>query len=127
MASQIERRPAFHTQSGYCRSHFFVPETRRLFLEAFRAHFQAEEQAEMLRKCLCHRPEFGVHEAFQTCDRDGNGYLTRSELTRVVASYGHFMSDKDLQMLMQRFDKNKNGKITYAEFTEEMIPKCPYK
>lgn len=54
----------------------------------------------MLRKRLCHMPEFGVHEAFQSCDRDGNGYLTRDELTRTVAAFGHFMSDKDLQLLM---------------------------
>ena len=81
----------------------------------------------MLRKRLCGRAEFGVHEAFQSCDRDGNGYLTRDELTRTVAAFGHFMSDKELQLLMQRFDKNHNGRITYQEFTEEMIPKIPYK
>ena len=39
VACQIERRPAYHTERGYNRMQFFAPETRQIYLEAFRAHF----------------------------------------------------------------------------------------
>jgi len=28
-------------------------------------------------------------------------------------------------MLIQRFDRNNDGRVSYAEFMEEMIVKCP--
>ena len=77
VASNMERRPAYHIQRGYCRSHFFSRETRDLFLASFRTHFSCEESAELLRQRLGRRPQFNVHDAFQAIDKDGNGYLTR--------------------------------------------------
>lgn len=127
VASAMARRPAYHIQHGYCRTHFFMIETRNMFLSTLRTHFTVEEQAEMLRKRLSRRPNFNIHEAFQAIDRDSNGYLTRTEMRRILGDNGVYVSERDLCMLVGRFDRNNDGRISYAEFMEEMVSKCPNK
>jgi len=125
--SALLRRPAIHINQGYCRTHFFTVETRNMFLSTFRSHFTVEEQAEMLRKRLGRRPNFNVHEAFLAIDRDSNGYITRTELRNILAENRVYPSERDLMILMQRFDRNGDGRVSYAEFMEEMITKIPAK
>ena len=81
----------------------------------------------MLRKRLGRRPNFNVHEAFLAIDRDSNGYITRTELRNILAENRVYPSERDLLMLMQRFDRNGDSRVSYAEFMEEMITKCPSK
>ena len=85
VSSALERRPAYHIQRGYCRTHFFTRETRDKFMATLRTHFTVEENAEHLRQRLGRRPNFNVHDAFQAIDKDNNGYLTRTELNRMLA------------------------------------------
>ena len=85
------------------------------------------EAAELLRKRLSRRPNFSVHDAFQTVDKDGNGYLTRNEFGRILAESGIYASSEELMQLLDRYDRNKDGRISYSEFMEEMLPKSPQK
>jgi len=98
-----------------------------MFLSTFRSHFTIEESAELLRKRLARRPNFNFHEAFLAVDIDSNGYLSRTELRRILFENGVTASERDLQMLIQRFDRNNDGRISYSEFMEEMVSKCPVK
>ena len=98
-----------------------------MFLSTFRTHFTIEESAELLRKRLSRRPHFNVHEAFLAIDKDSNGFLTKTELRRILADNGVYASEKDLYMIIQRFDRSNDCRITYAEFMEEMVVKCPTK
>lgn len=127
LAHALQRRPAYHINHGFCRTHFFSVDTRTMFLNTMRAHFAAEESAELLRKRLSRRPDFNVHEAFLALDKDSNGYLTRNELRRFMADNGVYASERDLCLLLNRFDRNLDGRVSYAEFMEEMITKCPSK
>lgn len=96
-----------------------------MFLSTLRTHFTVEEQAEKLRQRLQRRPAFNVHECFLAIDRDSNGYLGRGEMRRILEENGVCASELDLQLLTQRFDRNSDGRISYAEFMEELVPKCP--
>lgn len=100
IAMGLKRRPAHHIQHGYCRTHFFSQETRDMFLGMFRSHFTIEESAELLRKRLARRPNFNVHESFQAIDRDSNGFLTSTELRRLLAENGVYASERDLHLLI---------------------------
>jgi len=102
-------------------------ETRNMFLSTFRTHFTIEESAELLRKRLSRRPNFNVHDVFLAIDYDSTGYLTRSELRKTLSENGINASEHELKMLIQRFDRNSDGRISYAEFMEEMVSKCPLK
>ena len=37
-----------------------------------------------------------------------------------------YVSSDDLQMLMNRFDRNRDGRITPREFEAELTPKSPF-
>ena len=98
-----------------------------MFLSVFRSHFTVEEQAEMLRQRLQRRRDFNIHECFLAIDKDSNGYIGRGELRKILADNGVYASELDLIMITQRFDRNSDGRISYAEFMEEFVPKCPTK
>lgn len=98
-----------------------------MFLSTMRTHLTVEENAEMIRKRLARRPDFNVHEAFLMVDRDSNGFIQRPELRRVLAENGVYASEKDLTMLLLRFDRNGDSRVSYAEFMEEIIPKSASK
>ena len=36
------------------------------------------------------------------------------------------MGNEDVQLLLSRFDKNKDGKISFEEFVSELTPKSPF-
>lgn len=123
----LNKRQAFHLQNGYSRLNYFAKETREFFLKAFRTHFSVEEAAELLRKRLGRRPNFSVHDAFCVIDQTNNGYLTTDNIQKIFAEHRIYTSCRDLHLLFERYDKNKDGRISYSEFMDEMLPKSTSK
>lgn len=59
-----------------------------------------------------------VKKAFQKFDSDKDGYVSASELAQALEDLGvDELSNRDIQMLMDQMDKNKNGLIEYKEFS----------
>ena len=98
-----------------------------MFLNTFKVHFSVEESAELLRKRLSRRPNFNVHDAFAACDIDKNGFITRNEFKNLLKEYGFFATDEEISWLIERYDKNCDGRISYSEFIEEIMPRSPTK
>jgi Ca2+-binding EF-hand superfamily protein len=94
-------------------------------LRTFKVHFSVEESAELLRKRLGRRPNFNVHDAFTTVDVDKNGYITRDEFKSILREYGFYATDEEVSWLIDRYDKNRDGRISYSEFIDEILPKSP--
>jgi Ca2+-binding EF-hand superfamily protein len=44
-----------------------------------------------------------------------------------MESKGIYMNYKELDTLVDKFDKNKDGRISFTEFMEEMLPQSPAK
>ena len=81
----------------------------------------------MIRKKLSRRPCFSVHDAFNICDGDKNGFITQNEFKSILKEHGFYMTEIELQWLLQRYDRNFDGRISYAEFINEILPKSPNK
>jgi len=60
-------------------------------------------------------------------DLNRDGKITFEELRSMLQQYGVFPTEIDMQNIMKRFDKDKDGVISYTEFAEEMTPKSPSK
>jgi Ca2+-binding EF-hand superfamily protein len=99
--------------------------TRDQFIRTFKVHFSCEEAGELLRKRLQRRPNFNIHDAFTAIDTDKNGYLTRDEFKGLLKDYGFFATETEITCLMDRYDKNRDGRISYSEFIDEIMPKSP--
>ena len=64
-----------------------------------------------------------MHDAFSHCDKNKNGYLTGEEFRRLLAENQVFVSDSELESLVARYDHNCDGRISYSEFVQELVPK----
>lgn len=54
-------------------------------------------------------------EAFNSCDLNEDGIISRDELRRLIESRGFYISEKEVTTLIEKIDKDKDGKISYSE------------
>ncbi|XP_021910411.1 probable calcium-binding protein CML16 [Carica papaya] len=59
-------------------------------------------------------------EVFRSFDRDGNGYITASELAGSMAKMGHPLTYRELADMMREADTNGDGVISFHEFANVM-------
>jgi len=73
------------------------------------ASLDAHERATLIKQC------------FRQWDSDGNGFITKVDLERVLTKLlpaGETLTRADLDHLMAEADRNGNGRIEYNEFVE---------
>lgn len=54
--------------------------------------------------------------AFKIFDKDGDGYISHSELRLIMNTLGEKLTDEELDEMMKIADVNSDGKISYGEF-----------
>ena len=81
----------------------------------WRTHFKVESYSESLRQRLYKRPGFNIYEAFNTCDLNDNGFITRDELKALIESRGFYVSEKEVHNLVEKLDKDRDGRISMYE------------
>ena len=59
-----------------------------------------------------------MREAFKKLDRDGSGTVERDEMRVMLRMYNIGCSDDDFEDLIQKYDKNGDGKFSYGEFVQ---------
>ena len=124
-AAILNARKANYMPLGYPKTEYFMRDTRELYLKTVKIHLSVEVSGEFLRKRLMRRPGFNAHDAFVACDTDKNGYITKDEFKKILREYGFYASDNEITWLVERYDKNQDGKISYSEFIDEILPKSP--
>eukprot|EP00743_Colponemidia_sp_Colp-15_P002650 GILK01002872.1.p1 GENE.GILK01002872.1~~GILK01002872.1.p1 ORF type:complete len:586 (-),score=91.06 GILK01002872.1:92-1849(-) len=123
-ASLLNNRVSYNLNGSHRRVGFTM-ETSAQFSRALRLHIENERQAEHLRQRLSSRRGFNLHDAFEAVDRDGNGFITMDEFRAILQDNGIFATEKELLSLMSRYDKNKDGRVSYTEFVQEVTPRSP--
>ena len=88
---------------------------------------QNEAIIENIRQRLNRRPFFDVYDAFRALDRNENGYLTPEEFKDILLDHGIISSPQELLNLLNRFDRDRDGKVSYDDFANEIIPNSPKK
>ena len=114
-AGMAERRGSNYRYPVYRRDDCFLPATACAFKDAWRTHFRAENTAETTRQSLQRNPYFNPYEAFNSIDANGNGTLTNDEFRRMIQSRGFYVSDKEATEIVEKMDKNKDGRVTFSE------------
>jgi len=49
------------------------------------------------------------------------------KLKKLIESRGFYVNEREVDSLMDKFDKDRDGKISYSEFIDEFVPKSPSK
>lgn len=117
-----ERVPRYH--NGL---YLFDSLTKSYLADAVRQATDAEVEAESFRQRLARNPSYSNVEAFNTIDWAKMGTANIDDMRRLLRDNGFYSSNDELFKLMERFDKNKDGRISYSEFVEEVTPKSPAK
>jgi Ca2+-binding EF-hand superfamily protein len=63
----------------------------------------------------------GLRSAFLNVDSDQNGWISKEEFGAVFKVFNFPISSEDLNELIDAFDSNKDGKVSYLEFCNVMI------
>ncbi|XP_052275929.1 calmodulin-like isoform X2 [Dreissena polymorpha] len=81
----------------------------------------------MARKGLS-PPEEGqseLEQMFAIFDRDGDGFITHTEMKRALEETGGHVADSEVESMIQEADTDKDGKVSFQEFAETMKNKHP--
>jgi len=77
----------------------------------------------MARKNM--NPEEELKEAFNVFDKDGNGFISASELRHVMTNLGEKLTDKEIDEMIREADVDGDGQISYEEFGVMMMKENP--
>lgn len=62
-----------------------------------------------------------LRQAFKVFDKNGDNFISRSELKSAMRKMGEKMSDREIDQLIKTADLDKDGKVNYDEFVKIMI------
>lgn len=51
-------------------------------------------------------------------DLRDDGAITRDEFRRMIQSRGFYVSEKEVDEIVEKMDKNKDGRVTFAEVSK---------
>lgn len=119
-------RPDYYMSRQIPISQFFAHETRNEFRKLWAGLFKCERACEVLRASLRKRPYFNIKQAFAFMDTDCDGYLTMDNLREFLANNGFFATERELQGIIQKCDKDGDSRISFNEFVDEFQPKLGF-
>eukprot|EP00826_Nyctotherus_ovalis_P045682 TRINITY_DN5079_c0_g6_i1.p1 TRINITY_DN5079_c0_g6~~TRINITY_DN5079_c0_g6_i1.p1 ORF type:complete len:453 (+),score=122.77 TRINITY_DN5079_c0_g6_i1:694-2052(+) len=63
-----------------------------------------------------------LENTFNDLDKAKKGFITIEELTKLMQRTGNYMTSKEAELIMKRYDKDCDGRISFAEFLHEVAP-----
>lgn len=105
----------------------FSEETRHRLANLLKIHLESEGFYENFRQNLTSKPGFSIHESFKLIDQDHDSFITESDLQLALDPQYQSLTPTDLKALIQKFDLNRDKKISYSEFLEEITPKLSFR
>lgn len=67
--------------------------------------------------------ELELRESFKVFDKNGDGYISASELRHVMTTLGEKLSDEEVEEMIREADIDGDGKVNYQEFVKMMLAK----
>ena len=65
-------------------------------------------------------PKEELKDIFDILDRDSNGLISRAELKYMMSQLGVTLTDDDLEILMKDLDEDRDGQISFDDFSNYM-------
>ena len=117
-ARMAECRPSNHRYPTYRRDDCFYADTSNQFKQLMRVHFRAVSSDESTRQRLTRNPYFNAYEAFNSLDQNDSGCISREEFKRLIMSRGFYVSEKEATEIVEKMDRNKDGRVSFAEVSK---------
>ena len=92
------------------------------FNDFLRKLMKIESKIEDAKITLSYNQDFNCEDAFRLFESNEKGYLDKNDIKNGLNSIGVNPSEHELNILMKRFDLEKNNYITYPDFFDMVVP-----
>lgn len=79
-------------------------------------------ELENYRQKLSVRPDFNLKDFFKLINEDNSGELSPEDLLELFQSVEIISDIQESLLIIERFDKSRNGKLNYKEFSKLLTP-----
>merc|ERR1712233_5008 len=62
-----------------------------------------------------------IKEAFRVFDKDGEGFVSCSELRHVMTNLGEKLTEEEIEEMIREADDDNDGQIKYEDFVKTMM------
>ena len=95
---------------------------QKQFNEFLKKLINVESQIEEAKVNLANNPDFNCEDAFRLFETNEKGYLDKEDIKKGLNLIGITPTEQELNILMKRFDLQKNNFINYADFFDMVVP-----
>ena len=97
-------------------------ETKNIICLLFQNIIEGEKSNENFRKIIGIEEECNAFDLFNKLKRNYSIGIYKEDIANFMKKNKHRLNNKEIELLMDRFDKNKDGMIDYKEFLSEILP-----
>ena len=112
-AALITDRIDYYSRRTRDGKSFFNSDTRYDMQAFWAVHIRTERMMETLRRRLNSLPYFNIRDIFEHCTRTRNGMILPSDMREVMAENGFYATERELQGLMYRLDRDQDSLINF--------------
>jgi Ca2+-binding EF-hand superfamily protein len=98
-------------------------QTEHKLAQLLKSIAEGEKEIEVVRQVLAEQPDFEPYTAFKRIDRLGFGSHSQSSSLNFLRDNEIYALDKDLSNLYKVYDSNCDGRLSYSEFLNAVLPK----
>ena len=105
------------------RYHFeILEETKKILGLLFKNIIDGEKSNEKFRKILSENEDHSGFDLFNKIKKNYSIGIYKEDIANFMKKNKYKLNNKEIELLMERFDKNKDGMIDYKEFIIEISP-----
>jgi len=119
----VENRLPSSYSPRYNKIDFFLPTTKTYLQSLFNLLLKTEAILEGWRQRLNKMSGFNSRLMFERIDRIDKGYIVEGDITNYFKRNDAEYLTHETDLVFFRIDTNKDGRISYIEFSEELYPK----
>ena len=83
---------------------------------------EGENKIELMKIELYKNKDFNVEDAFRLFEKDGRGFLDEEDVKYGLGVLGVYPSEYNLKLFLKRYDLQKKGFLSYADFYDIVVP-----
>ena len=83
---------------------------------------EGENKIEEMKIELCQNKDFNVEDTFRLFEKNGRGFLDEEDLKYGFGVLNVYPSEYNMKLFMKRYDLQKKGFISYADFYDILVP-----
>ena len=96
--------------------------TKNLILELFKEIIEGEKEIENSRNLIENASDNIFYDVFDSIKKENKSGIERDDITKFMKENGHDIKDDDVDIIMEKMDKNRDNLIDYAEFIDQIRP-----